>query len=610
MLPNLLSLVGLCAIVAVAFAMSERKSAVSWRLVGTGIFLQLLFALCILHTPWGVVFFDSFKQVVNEILAFAEAGGTFVFGSLGDSSAGFVFAFQVLTTIIFFASLMSILYHLGVMQRVVWFMAWVMQRAMGVSGAESLAVAANVFVGQTEAPIVVRPFIQTMTKSELMALMTGGFATIAGGVLVAYVRFGVDAGHLLSASLMSAPAALVLAKLMVPETEESKTRGEVTLKIERTTANVVDAAAAGATDGMKLALNVAAMLIAFVALIAMVDAGLGLIKEQVLGLLVPNSPGYLSVQSWWPGALSDVFGYIFAPLAFLMGVPWEDCFVFGGLLGTKVAVNEFVAYLDLGALIPVSLYAAQFSPRSLTIGTYALCGFANFSSIAIQLGGISGLAPDRRQDLARLGLKAMAGGALASFMTAALAGALITSERSDRDYVRGRVDVYFTGPAADEEPEFAPDYLGRALLPCDEFLFRHLEGSYRDGVLALRDELLTHADERIEEWSASDTAGSPLWREEGAKLIAACGIEGLLGEIATTRLHPELSEEEAAIGRQAFVAAVLEGAEMPELRFPKDAAAVAGELDALVDAYRPLWESFALRERVAEIERILREQGE
>jgi CNT family concentrative nucleoside transporter len=290
------------------------------------------------------------------------------------------------------------------MQRVVQGVAWVMARFMGTSGAESLSVASNIFVGQTEAPLLIRPYVSTMTMSELMAVMTGGFATIAGGVMAAYVRFGVDAGHLMAASVMSAPAALVMAKIIFPETAEPKTKGEVKVSIEKTTANVVDAAASGAADGLKLAMNVGAMLLAFIALIAMLD-----FFFLKFGLIF----------GWENLSLKKVLGFIFSPIALVMGVETADIRDFGYLLGTKVAINEFVAYVQLGE------WKDQLSPRSFTIATYALCGFANFSSIAIQIGGIGGIAPERKQDLARIGLKAMIGGALASWLTATIAGILI-----------------------------------------------------------------------------------------------------------------------------------------------------------------------------------------
>ena len=301
---------------------------------------------------------------------------------------------------------MSVLYHMGLMQKVVEFTAKVMMKIMGTSGAESLSAAANIFVGQTEAPLVVKPFVEKMTNSELMALMTGGMATVAGGVLAAYVGMGVDAGHLLAASVMSAPAALVCAKLMVPETEVSQTEGVVKVDLPKTNANLIDAAASGASEGLTLALNVGAMLLAFIALIALLNGMLGWFG------------GLINVPEL---SFEFIIGYVFAPFAFLLGVPWDDCLQVGIMLGKKTVINEFVAYMDLQAAIS----SGAISQRAITITTYALCGFANFSSIAIQLGGIGGLAPKRRHDLAKLGVKSLIGGTLACFMTAAIAGILI-----------------------------------------------------------------------------------------------------------------------------------------------------------------------------------------
>ncbi|MDG2409980.1 MAG: nucleoside transporter C-terminal domain-containing protein [Pirellulales bacterium] len=321
------------------------------------------------------------------------------------------FAFGVLPTIIFFSSLMSMLYYLGIMQKIVSLFAWIMQRTLGTSGAETLSAAANVFVGQTEAPLVIRPYVSKMTQSELMAVMVGGFATIAGGVLAAYVSFGIDAGHLITASVISAPAALLIAKVMQPETEHSVTMGKVELHVQDKESNLIEAAASGATAGMKLAINVAAMLIAFLAIIAMVNGLIGWTGTWF---------GFEEAHRW---TLEKGLGWLFWPLAYLMGIPAADCGAAGQLLGTKMVANEFVAYLQLGELMEAG--QQTFSPRTVTILTYALCGFANFGSIGIQLGGIGGVAPDRRGDLARLGLRAMIGGTLAAFMTACIAGILI-----------------------------------------------------------------------------------------------------------------------------------------------------------------------------------------
>lgn len=389
----------------IAFLFSSDKKAINWKTVGSGIVLQVIFGLIILKTGFGRSIFDTARELFTGILNFTNEGSRFIFGPLTDvSKIGFVFAFLVLPTIIFMSSLMSVLYYLGIMQILIKLAAKVMVKLMGTSGAESLAAAANIFAGQTEAPLVIKPFISAMTKSELMALMTGGMATVAGGVLAAYVGLGVDAGHLLAASVMSAPAALVCAKLMVPETEVSKTKGDVSLNLPNTHANMIDAAASGASDGLMLALNVGAMLLAFIALIAMVNGAFG----KVGGLI-----GY-------PGlSLELITGYLFAPIAWLLGVPWADCLIVGTLLGKKLILNEFVAYLDLQAAMP------QLSERAIIISTYALCGFANFSSIAIQIGGIGTLAPDRRKDLALLGVRSLIGGTLACFMTACIAGIFI-----------------------------------------------------------------------------------------------------------------------------------------------------------------------------------------
>ncbi len=404
---KLISLVGLFTMVAIAFGLSSDRKSINWKTVGTGIAMQILFGLLILKTDAGRGVFEGAKVFFNGILSYTNEGSAFIFGPLTNiPKFGFIFFVMVLPTIIFMSSLMSVLYHVGIMQHVIKAAAWVMMKVMGTSGAESLSAAANIFAGQTEAPLVVKPYITSMTKSEIMALMTGGMATVAGGVLAAYVGMGVDAGHLLAASVMSAPAALVCAKLLVPETEESQTKGMVNVDLPRTTVNLIDAAAGGAGEGLKLAMNVGGMLLAFIALIAMVNGGLswagGLFGFEQLSLEL-------------------MLGYLFSPIAWLMGVPWSDSFLVGTLLGKKLVVNEFVAYLDLQAMIK----NGEISQRAITISTYALCGFANFSSIAIQIGGIGTIAPDRKQDLAKLGIKSLIGGTLACFMTACIAGIFI-----------------------------------------------------------------------------------------------------------------------------------------------------------------------------------------
>ena len=419
MFAQLHGLLGVVFILGLAWALSERRDLITWRTATVGIGLQLALAILVLWVPAGQAIFDALAQGFVTLIGFTSAGSEFVFGAMVDTDRfGFIFAFQVLPTIIFFSALMSCLYHLGVMQRIVEGMAFVMARLMRLSGSESLATAANVFVGQTEAPLVVKPFIMGMTRSELFALMTGGMATIAGGVLAAYVLLlgGSDpaeqafyAKHLISASIMAAPAALVMAKLLIPESEDSETLGRVKTPVEQTHVNVIEAAAAGASDGLKLALNVGAMLLAFLALIALLNwplAWLGSVSgiEALLGE---------------PLSLSLILGWLMAPLAFLIGVPWDEVVAVGGLIGTKIVANEFVAYVALTDL------KAQLSERSVLIATYALCGFANFASIAIQLGGIGSIAPMRRPDLAKLGLKAVMAGALVSLLNAAWAGILV-----------------------------------------------------------------------------------------------------------------------------------------------------------------------------------------
>ncbi len=436
---RLLSLIGLLVMLGLAWSASVDRGVVQWRVVWWGMGLQLLFALFILKTPIGVAIFAGLNDVVIALLGFATEGARFLFGNLVEhqvpvtipgegpgavAHTGAYFAFTVLPTIIFFSSLMSVLYHLGMMQWVVRGMAWVMMRTMRTSGAETLSAAGNIFVGQTEAPLLVKPFIERMTMSELMAVMTGGFATVAGGVMAAYVGmlvlfFPDIAGHLLAASVMSAPAALVVAKLMYPEREESVTRSSLGVDVHSEHANVIDAASRGAGEGLTLAFNVGAMLLAFIALIAMLNAILGVTASWlgVEGLL----QGWGALAAGESLSLEALLGWLLAPIAWIMGVPWSDAVAVGSLLGIKTVTNEFVAYLRFADL----LAAEALSPRSIVISTYALAGFANFSSIAVQIGGIGGIAPSRRSDLSRIGLRAMIGGTLAAFMTATIAGILI-----------------------------------------------------------------------------------------------------------------------------------------------------------------------------------------
>jgi CNT family concentrative nucleoside transporter len=415
-----ISLVGLLAMVGIAWLLSKHRSQVSWSLVAWGLGLQLAFGVFVIKTQVGLWFFSLLNDVVMALLDFTAKGTEFIFGEF--ASEKFTIAINVLPTLIFFSALMTMLYHLGWMQRLVSGFASLMRRTMKTSGSETLATAANTFVGQTEAPLMVAPFIKGMTMSELMAVMTGGFATVAGGVLAAYVGLLGDvvpniAGHLIAASVMSAPAALVIAKVMWPETEASETAGRIEVDVERPDVNLVDAAARGATEGMKLALNVGAMLIAFIALIALGNALLGLPASLYNGWM--GLEGASALEPW---TIQEILGWIFWPFAFLIGIPASECAAVGALLGEKLVLTEFVAYLHLYEAL--SGDAAALSPRSVIIASYALCGFANFGSIGIQLGGIGGIAPERRHDLARLGIRAMFGGMLASLMTASVAGLL------------------------------------------------------------------------------------------------------------------------------------------------------------------------------------------
>ncbi|MBK8067639.1 MAG: NupC/NupG family nucleoside CNT transporter [Rhodanobacteraceae bacterium] len=417
-------LFGLASLIGIAWVFSLNRRAVDWRLVLTGISLQIAFAALVLLVPGGKDVFDALGQGFVKVLSFVSAGSNFIFGGLMDTSKfGFIFAFQVLPTIIFFAALMGVLYHLGVMQWVVRIMALAITKVMRVSGAETTSVCASVFIGQTEAPLTVRPYIPKMTESELITMMIGGMAHIAGGVLAAYVGMlgGSDpvqqafyAKHLLAASIMAAPATLVIAKVLIPETGTPLTRGTVKMEVEKTASNIIDAAAAGAADGLKLALNIAAMLLAFIALIALINWPLTWIGD-VTGL------------AQWLGKPTDmatILGYLLAPIAWIIGVPWQDATVVGSLIGQKIVINEFVAYLQLADIIQNGVDGVMLTDKGKLIATYALCGFANFSSIAIQIGGIGGLAPERRADLARFGLRAVLGGSLATFMTATIAGVL------------------------------------------------------------------------------------------------------------------------------------------------------------------------------------------
>ena len=404
---SFLGILGLFTLLAIAYLLSENKNAINYKTVVYGLIFQLLFALFILKTPFGAPIFSFLDTSINILISFSSSGSDFLFRSYIDGVGfhpGLVnFAFSTLPTIIFFSSLVAVLYHYGILQSVIKFIAKRMQQSLGTSGSETLSVAGNIFLGQTESPLMVRPFVGKMTNSELMAVMTGGFATVSGGVLAIYVSWLTDipgiAGHLLAASVMSAPAALVVAKIIYPETQESKTMGDINIKIEQTNINAMEALSNGATDGLKLAANIAAMLIAFISFVAMVNYFL----------------------SFAGTSMEEIFGIVFRPLAWTMGVPWNEAQLVGMLMGKKIVLTELVAYGDLQTLIQ----EGAISQRSAIISTYALCGFSNFASIGIQLGGIGAMAPDRKKDLAKLVTKAMFGGAIASWLTATIAGILL-----------------------------------------------------------------------------------------------------------------------------------------------------------------------------------------
>jgi CNT family concentrative nucleoside transporter len=419
-------LFGLAVLIGIAWSFSRSRRAVSFRLVFAGVALQIAFAALVLKVPAGRAVLSAIAAGFIKLLGFVDVGSRFLFGKLADGPAfGFVFAVQVLPTIIFFSALTGVLYHLGVLQRVVKAMAWAITKVLNVSGAETTSVCANVFVGQSEAPLTVRPYLERMTDSELMTVMIGGMAHVAGSVMGAYVGLlgGDDptqrqffAKHLLTASVMAAPATLVVAKILMPEVGEPLTRGTVKLEVPKTAANVVDAAASGAGDGLRLALNVGAMLLAFISLIALVNAPLEWLGRAGGG----GVNGALSALAGRPLALSlqTILGAVCAPIAWLIGVPWTDAPLVGSFIGEKVVINEFVAYADLSA------HLAELQQHSQVVAAYALCGFANFSSIAIQIGGIGSLAPSRRHDVARFGLLAVLGGSIATLMTATIAGVL------------------------------------------------------------------------------------------------------------------------------------------------------------------------------------------
>jgi len=405
-------ILGILTMLGLAYIFSTARRSIRFKTVAWGLGLQIVFAIFVLKVEFGRNLFQKAGNVVNRLLAHAFVGSQFVFGDLGKqgSHLGFYFAFQVLPTIIFIAAFFAILYHYGIMQFIIRIAAWVMTRVMGASGAESLNVAASIFMGQTEAPLTIRPFLSDLTKSELMTVMTSGMAHVSGGIMAAYIAFGIEPKHLLSAVIMTAPGTILISKMLVPETEVPKTAGRVVMSEEETQTekneNLLGAIARGTTDGLHLALNVAAMLISFLALIALLDTIIGGI-HNVLHI------------SWFPSSVEQILGTLFSPIAWLIGIPWHDCHAIGNLLGTRMILNELVAFSQLGP------QRTMLDPRSFTIATFALCGFANLSSIGIQIGGIGALAPNKRGELARLGFRAMLAGTMANLMSASIAGILL-----------------------------------------------------------------------------------------------------------------------------------------------------------------------------------------
>jgi concentrative nucleoside transporter, CNT family len=401
---------GLATMLGLAYLFSTDRKAIKLKAVLWGVSLQLVFAVFVLKFEIGRRIFEKAGFLVNKLLSFSYTGSEFVFGEIGKkvSSLGFSFAFQVLPTIIFIAAFFALLYHIGVMQLIIRAAAVIMTRLMGVSGAESLNVAASIFMGQTEAPLTIRPFLSKLTKSELMCVMTSGMAHVSGGIMAMYIAFGIEAKHLLAAVIMTAPGTLLMAKMLVPETEMPLTAGRVEMPEMEKEANFLGAISRGTVDGLHLALNVGAMLITFIALLALFNALMGGAHDWLSGHGV----------AWFPSSLQQVFGWIFAPVAWLIGIPWRDCAAIGNLLGTRMVINEVVAYTQLGGM------KATLDPRSFTIATFALCGFANFSSIGIQIGGIGALAPNQRGQLAKFGIRAMLAGTMANLMSASIVGIL------------------------------------------------------------------------------------------------------------------------------------------------------------------------------------------
>jgi CNT family concentrative nucleoside transporter len=403
-------ILGLLTMLGLGYAFSTNRRAIRLKTVGWGLGLQVAFAVFVLKIDFGRILFQKAGDAVNRLLSYSYVGSKFVLGEIGAqrSAMGFSFAFQVLPTVIFIAAFFAVLYHYGIMQIIIKLAAHVMTRFMGASGAESLNVAASIFMGQTEAPLTIRPFLPDLTRSELMTVMTSGMAHVSGGIMAAYIAYGIEPKHLLSAVIMTAPGTILMSKMLVPETEQPKTAGRLVMSEEETQAekreNLLGAIARGTTDGLHLALNIAAMLISFLALIALLNGIMGGIHNHV---------------GWFPASLEKVLGGLFAPIAWVIGIPWHDCFAIGNLLGTRMALNELVAFSMLGP------QRAVLDPRSFTIATFALCGFANLSSIGIQLGGIGALAPNKRGELAKLGIRAMLAGTMANLMSASIAGMLL-----------------------------------------------------------------------------------------------------------------------------------------------------------------------------------------
>ncbi|MBX9668373.1 MAG: hypothetical protein K2X93_12175 [Candidatus Obscuribacterales bacterium] len=426
-----MGLVGFFVILGTAFLMSNNRKAINYRLVLSGLALQIVMAIFVLKVPFGQELFHNVGDAITKLLECSDKGAEFVFGPLVKNpdrlvevfgpEGRFIFAFRVVPTIIFVSSLVSISYYLGIMQRVVQIVAKVVSVIMGASGAEALSNAASVFVGQVEAQLLIRPYVASMTMSELLASMTGSMACVAGGVLAVYIGLEIEASYLLTASIMAAPGGLVIAKIVYPETQESQTKGTVKVEVKKTNANVIDAAAHGASDGLRIGLNVVAMLIGFIALIALLDIILGLTGKQLFAWGMRLDTVGVNLANL---KLQDLFGILFAPIAFILGVPWHDAQVCGALMGKKLVINEFVAFMDLSAIVK-GTGSATLSKQAETIVTFALCGFANFSSVAMQIGGIGEIAPSRREDLARLGMKALICGTMASYLSATLAGLLI-----------------------------------------------------------------------------------------------------------------------------------------------------------------------------------------